>query len=294
MFRLLGTLPALICASALFSASLCIGQTAAPPTLPAGPVVVGEKPAQDEKPAPDEKAAPEKDKPGESEAAAAAMDLAFHPDPKNLPPAPVAIPASKDLSSKVPLPVDAASTNAGVSANPPRTLPAKDASAPYTTIGKPYVIGSLDVLDIKVWNAPNLSGFFEVGPDGMISMPLLGEIRGDGLTKEELTRVIRNLLATSVFTEPPEVNVQVARVNSKKYYMFGGVNRPGEFPLLGPMTILDAFANAGGFHDFANKKHIYVLRCDKKIMFNFNEVSQGKHMEQNILLQNGDRIFVKE
>jgi polysaccharide export outer membrane protein len=155
------------------------------------------------------------------------------------------------------------------------------------------------VLDIKVWNAPNLSGFFEVGPDGMISMPLLGELRGDGVTKEELTKTIREKLATSVFTEPPEVNVQVARVNSKKYYVFGPVFHGGEFPLLGRVTVLDAFALVGGFQDFANKKGIYIQRADptakngvKTLKFNYNDVSHGKHMEQNIQLQNGDRIFV--
>jgi polysaccharide export outer membrane protein len=188
----------------------------------------------------------------------------------------------------------------GDKAQPPsHTLPAKDASSPYATATRPYVIGSLDVLDIKVWNAPNLSGFFEVGPDGMISMPLLGEIRGDGVTKEELTRTIREKLATTVFTEPPEVNVQVARVNSKKYYVFGPVFHGGEFPLLGPMTVLDAFALVGGFQDFANKKGIYIQRADPTakngittLKFNYNDVSHGRHMDQNIQLQNGDRIFV--
>ncbi len=167
-----------------------------------------------------------------------------------------------------------------------------DASVAFSTPSKPYVIGALDVLDIKVWNAPNLSGFSDVGSDGMISMPLIGELRADGMTKEQLTQLIRDKLAATYFTVPPEVTVQVARVNSKKYYVHGEVNRPGEFQLLGPTTVLDAFATTGGFHDFANTKKIYILRGGKKLKFNYKEVSQGKKMEQNILIENGDHIFV--
>jgi polysaccharide export outer membrane protein len=169
-----------------------------------------------------------------------------------------------------------------------------DASAAYATPSKPYVIGALDVLEVGVYGSPNLSGFKDVGSDGMITMPLIGEIRADGLTKEQLTDVIRDKLAATVFVDPPEVTVQVARVNSKKYYVFGGVNHPGEFPIMGTMTVLDAFANTGGFHDFAKTNKIYILRNGKPIPFNYKEVSHGKKMEQNIQIENGDRIFVPE
>jgi len=289
MYRSLGTVPAIICASAFLIGIPCFGQTSPPPsTPPSGPVVVGEKPSVD--PPPPATVAPAAAVPTDTPPATAPTGSTDALGPRNpviVPPTEVGDPAKPPISVQ---PV-----------SPAHTLPAKDASAAYAAGAKPYVIGSLDVLDIKVWNAPNLSGFFEVGPDGMISMPLIGEIRGDGVTKEEITKTIREKLASAVFTEPPEVNVQVARVNSKKYYIFGGVNRPGEFPLLGSMTVLDAFATAGGFHDFANKKNIYILRENPKakggietLKFNFNDVSKGKHMEQNIQLQNGDRIFVKE
>jgi len=159
---------------------------------------------------------------------------------------------------------------------------------------KPYVIGSLDVLEIKVWNDAKLSGIFDVRPDGMISLPLIGEMKADGLTVAELTKLVKAKLAVSVM-EDPEVNIQVARINSKKFYIFGGCLRQGEFPLIGATTVLDAFASCGGFKDFANLKKIYILRGPtQRFAFNYKEVSQGKHMEQNIRLQNGDRIFVPE
>ena len=157
-----------------------------------------------------------------------------------------------------------------------------------------YVIGPLDVLDIRVWNSPNLSGIFSIGSDGLLSMPLLGQVKADGETVDSLTRLVRNRLGATVFECPPEVSVQVLRNNSKEYYIYGGVLRQGEFPLNGSMTVMDAFANCGGFKDFANLKKIYVLRGDQKLKFNYKEVSQGKNLAQNITLRNGDRIFVPE
>ena len=170
----------------------------------------------------------------------------------------------------------------------PESLP-----EPVSEEQKPYVIGSLDILQVSVWNDPKLSGIFDVRPDGILSLPLIGEMKADGLTVADLTQLIRTKLAASVM-EDPEVNIQVVRINSKKFYIFGGCLKQGEFPLVTPMTILDAFANCGGFKDFANLKKIYVLRGAERLPFNYKEVSQGKHMEQNRMIQNGDRIFVPE
>ena len=158
--------------------------------------------------------------------------------------------------------------------------------------GKPYVIGPLDVLQISVWGSPNLSTFYDVGADGVISMHLIGQIKAAGETKAGLAKIIRGKLGTTVFECPPEVNVQVAKINSKKFFVYGDVGRPGEYPLVEDMTLMDAFANVGAFGPFANPKKIYVLRGDRKIPFNYNEVKNGKNMNQNIRIENGDRIFV--
>jgi polysaccharide export outer membrane protein len=90
----------------------------------------------------------------------------------------------------------------------------------------------------------------------------------------------------------PEVTVGVERVNSKKYYITGEVNRPGAYPLLVPTTVLEGLVNAGGFRDFANTKKITILRGSDRLKFNYKEVTKGKKMEQNIVLQNGDEIIV--
>jgi polysaccharide biosynthesis/export protein len=173
--------------------------------------------------------------------------------------------------------------------------PARKAdAAPGTAVAaddsKRYVIGSLDVLYIRVWNNPNLSGPVDVRPDGMMSLPLIGEVKADGLTPEQLKTTLKTRL--NDFLNSPEVDVQVTKVNSKRYFINGEVLRTGPFPLVEATTVLDALSNAGGFKDFANTKKIYILRGKEKFNFNYKDVSKGKNMEQNILLQNGDRIFV--
>jgi polysaccharide export outer membrane protein len=178
---------------------------------------------------------------------------------------------------------------------PPTRKPSAAPQSPETAAAAPnaskaYVIGPLDVLIVRVWNNPNLSGAVDVRPDGMLSMQLIGDVKADGLTLTQLKETIRTRL--SEFLNNPEVDVQLGKVNSKRYFVYGEVGHPGEFPLVEATTIMDALSNVGGFRDFANPKKIYVLRGTQKFNFNYRDVSKGKNMEQNIVLQNGDRIFV--
>lgn len=211
---------------------------------------------------------------------------------ESAPPAPVTL--TPPAAAQVDLP---RAPSAGPKVVEADVAPPRPRSAPVqmTSGGKPvkpYVIGPLDVLEIKVWNNPNLSNIADVRTDGIISMPLVGEVVASGLTVAELTGAIKDKL-NSVIIEP-EVNIQVVRYNSKKYSIFGGCMRQGEFPLIGDVTVLDAFANCGGFKDFANLKKIYILRGKEKLKFNYADVIKGKHMEQNIPLENGDRIVIPE
>jgi polysaccharide export outer membrane protein len=197
---------------------------------------------------------------------------------------------------------DAAAPTGSPAAGPPQparnnTAQAKaPAGKPESNAGhKPYVIGPLDVLTIKVWNQPNLSGALSVGPDGMLSMQLIGEVKADGLTIAQLRDVITQRLKECCVNNPEgEVDVSVGKINSKRYYVYGGVLRGGEFPLDRDTTVMDALSLVGGFKDFANTKKIRIQRGTKEFNFNYKDVSKGKHLEDNILLENGDRIFVKE
>ena len=178
------------------------------------------------------------------------------------------------------------STNGG-KAKAPAPVPAKDPTA----VGPAYVIGSEDVIAVRVWNNPDLSGTFTVGPDGMISLQLIGEVRASGFTAHQLEGVLAERLL-KVLREP-EVNVQVLGARSRTYIILGdGVTRPGIYPLPRPMTVLEALIAGGTFSPFAKKTKIYVLRGTTKYPFNWNEVSKGKNLKQNIMIQNGDQIYV--
>jgi polysaccharide export outer membrane protein len=155
---------------------------------------------------------------------------------------------------------------------------------------KAYIIGAEDLISIRVWREPENSGTFVVRPDGKVSVPLVGEIQAAGLTPEKLSASIAESLQKVMVH--PEVTVGVEKVNSKKYYIQGEVNRPGSYPLVIDTTILEALVNAGGFRDFANTKKIVILRGTERIKFNYNQVTHGKKMDQNILLKPGDQIIV--
>jgi polysaccharide biosynthesis/export protein len=155
---------------------------------------------------------------------------------------------------------------------------------------KSYVIGAEDILMIRVWREPELSGHVGVRPDGKISLPLLGDLKAGGLTPEKLAESITQ--GFSKYVTNPEVMVQVASVNSKKYFISGEVMRPGSFPLVVPTTVLEALAVAGGFRDYADRKKILILRGPKRYTFNYKEIVRGKNMQQNILLESGDHIIV--
>jgi polysaccharide export outer membrane protein len=158
-----------------------------------------------------------------------------------------------------------------------------------------YIIGTEDVLVINVWKEPEMSRTVPVRPDGMISLPLLGEIKAKGLTPVQLEDQISDLLKKIM--SDPQVTVIVTQVNSLTFNIMGQVMRPGYFPINRPLTILDAIAFCGGFRDFAKQKKIYVLRTgpdgkQQRFNFNYKEVIKGKNMAQNIQLKPRDILVV--
>ena len=182
---------------------------------------------------------------------------------------------------------------------PPQGNTAPDKSVPAVvpknegagaSVSSDYKIGPADVLKIQVWSEDKVSGMFTVDQDGNFSYPLVGEMKAGGLTTAEVKESVQKALLK--FYVKPIVDITVQEVQSKKYYLNGQVNHAGEYLLAVPTTVLQAISKAGGLQDFANQKKIYILRGSTKIPFNYKEVSQGKRMEQNILLQPGDQLFV--
>lgn len=172
----------------------------------------------------------------------------------------------------------------------------KGVEVPSASLGtavdpKTYKIGAEDVVNIRVWREAELSGPIMVRPDGMITMPLIGELKAEGMTPDELGKAITEALKDKLTR--PEVFIQVQQVNSKKYYITGEVNRTGAFPLVTPVTVFEALSIAGGLREYANQKNIVIVRGNDRLKFNYKEVVDGKNLKQNVVLQSGDHIIVR-
>jgi polysaccharide export outer membrane protein len=205
---------------------------------------------------------------------------------------PLTCPAQEDKRDSQPAAAGAAKPDAADSGDAKEEK--ADAGAKSALAGVPgmtqYIIGPEDVLFVKVWREPDLSGQMMVRPDGKISLPLVNEVEASGKTPEELAKHIASGL--SKYMNQPEVSVMVQAVNSKFYFIQGEVLKPGKYPLLVPTTVLQALVNAGGFQEFANRKKIVVMRGDERHKFNYNDVIKGKKSDQNIVLHSGDLIVV--
>jgi polysaccharide biosynthesis/export protein len=158
-----------------------------------------------------------------------------------------------------------------------------------------FIIGNDDVLAISVWKEPELTKAVPVRSDGKISLPLVGEMQAAGRSPRQLELDITAKLKDFITT--PEVTVMVQQVNSRKYNVLGEVTKPGSYPLVSSITIMDAIAAAGGFRDFAKKTGVYVLRkkpdgSEDRLKFNYKDFIKGKASGQNIKLEPNDTIIV--
>lgn len=158
-----------------------------------------------------------------------------------------------------------------------------------------YVIGPGDVLSINVMNESDVTGKVPVRPDGMITVPLIGDIQASGLTPDRLQATITTKLTD--YVKQPSVTVVVEEMNSRQFNVIGKVQHPGSFVLNKPTRVLDALALAGGFNEFAKTTKVYVLRSNTsgatvRLPFNYKKVSAGEDDQDNIQLQPGDTIIV--
>ena len=201
-------------------------------------------------------------------------------------------------------PADAPAVDAPAPAPPATAAPDATASpAPVAVANAPvppaasasdsYVIGASDVLSITVWKETSLSGSMLVRPDGMVSMPLLGDVQAAGLTPLQLANQIS--IKLKKFIQDPNVSVLISQIHSKMIYLLGEVMKKGPVDMTPGMTLLQAVASAGGLTDFANTKKIYVLRDDsgkhERIAAHYKEALKGDS-SLDLALKPGDTIVV--
>ncbi len=176
--------------------------------------------------------------------------------------------------------------------NPPAADKSEPAALPQVN-NATYIIGGDDMLAVHVWKEPDLTTTLPVRADGMISLPLINDIKAAGLTPMQLAADITEKLKK--YLSDPHVTVTVTQMNSQRIYAMGEVLHAGSINLLPNMTVLQALATCG-FSQFANTKGIYVLRNDngvqKKIPVPYKKLIKGEAMNQNIALKPGDTIVV--
>ena len=175
--------------------------------------------------------------------------------------------------------------------------PAAASAAPSAVaVGVPddYVIGAEDVLAVQFWREPDMSGDVTVRPDGKITLPLIGETNAVGKRPEVLKDDVQK--AAGRFLADANVSVIVKQINSRKVFITGQVTKPGEFSLVGPRTVLQLIAQAGGLTEYADGEKITVMRVEqgqtRVFKFNYKDVSKGKAIQQNIQLKPGDTVVV--
>jgi polysaccharide export outer membrane protein len=182
-------------------------------------------------------------------------------------------------------------------AGQPTTGTARPAGASASTgipIPSDYVIGPDDVLGIVFWRDTDMTGDVTVRPDGMITLPLLQDVKAAGLTPDQLRQQIQQ--AAAKFIADPNVTVTVRTINSRNVFITGEVTRPGPFPVSGQMTVIQLIAVAGGLTEYADRKNITIMRNEngkpQTFKFNYSDVSKGKNVAQNIVLKPGDTVVV--
>ncbi len=163
-----------------------------------------------------------------------------------------------------------------------------------TVLNPAYTIGIGDVLSIHTWKEPDLSlDMVQVRRDGKITFPLLDDIPASGRTTVELKQTIQEGLTR--FVDAPMVTVTLINALSQQYYILGEVQEIGEYPLIKNLTVIQAFALAKGFTQWAAKDRILLYRRNGNDLtvfkIDYKDIVKGQ-MNKDIFLQADDIIIV--
>ena len=172
----------------------------------------------------------------------------------------------------------------------------------FATRPQGYVIGVGDVLQITVWDHPELTipaGSFrdaetsgqQVGEDGYLYYPYVGMVKAAGMNVAALRDVLTQRLGK--YIESPQLDVRVVAFRSKRVYVVGEVARPGVLPVNDvPLTIADAISLSGGLTPTAHKSGVNVSRSGKVYEIDLKALYDHADSSQNLMLQHGDIVNV--
>jgi len=157
-----------------------------------------------------------------------------------------------------------------------------------------YRLHAGDSITVSVWKELDLQRKVMVRPDGRFSFPLAGEVQAAGRTPDEVRIDIEGKLKK--FIPEAVVTVITEDFSGNRIYVIGQVNKPGMFIMNPQLTVLQALSLAGGSTPFAKLDDISVLRgagaAQKSLPFRYNQVVEGKSLQQNIALESGDVVVV--
>jgi polysaccharide biosynthesis/export protein len=155
----------------------------------------------------------------------------------------------------------------------------------------PYVLGPGDVVEVVVFGNPEVSRTVTVRPDGMISLPLVGEVEAAGLTPEQLREKITPLIAA--FVRQPRVTVIVREFRRIRVSVLGQVSHPGVFELSQGAAVLDALAAAAGLTPDAGLGEARIIRgSDPPTIIDLEQLLLQGNLSFNLPLESGDTLFV--
>jgi polysaccharide export outer membrane protein len=179
-------------------------------------------------------------------------------------------------------------------------------SSPVLSQTTDYTIGDRDILSVTVWSQMDLSGKYTVDADGTVMFPLVGALKVQGLTVQQVATELRNRLKDGFFRDP-QLTVSIDDYRSQRIFVMGQVRQPGSYPLSGGMTVIEALARAGSTTPEAAPEALIVRAGQRDraaqptlpddsnagaiTRVNVNEVQSGALASQ-VALRDGDTIFV--
>jgi protein involved in polysaccharide export with SLBB domain len=156
------------------------------------------------------------------------------------------------------------------------TAPAEDAKA--------YTLGAGDRLRITVYNEADLSGEYEVNGQGLVSVPLVGQVKVIGMTTAEVQALLTQKYGKDYLVNP---SVTIEVLNYRPFFIIGEVNHPGSYPYQNGMTVINAVALAGGYTPRANHGGIKVKHSNES-------TEQEQDAKEDSVVLPGDVIEVAE
>jgi polysaccharide export outer membrane protein len=165
-----------------------------------------------------------------------------------------------------------------------------------TSSAQDYILGEGDVLTVSVYDQPDLTSVVRISGDGMITLPLIGQVHAAGQSVDQLSGEIETRLADGYLIHP-QASIFIEEFRNLKATILGGVRSPGLYELKGQTTLLELISKAGGLIEDASNEAI-IRRNDSNpegqevITINLNELMEQGQLSRNLTILNGDNIFI--